>query len=231
MLISEIFYSLQGEGRLAGVPSTFIRTAGCNLRCSWCDTPYASWKPEGSEMTVGKIVEAALARPGRHCVLTGGEPMAARDIRGLAAALKASGFHITIETAGTLPPDGIACDLASISPKLSNSTPRPGTISGEWIDRHERNRLNFDALRAWLDGYDYQLKFVAEGPQDLPEIESVLRRTGRAVDPSRVLLMPEGTDSAALRARQETLAALCLERGFRYCDRLHIHLYGNKRGA
>ncbi len=231
MLISEIFYSLQGEGRLAGVPSSFIRTAGCNLRCSWCDTPYASWSPEGKEMTVGEIVERVLQNCSRYCVITGGEPMVARDIRVLAAALKAHGFHLTIETAGTISPADIACDLASISPKLSNSTPRPNSIGEDWIDRHEKNRLNFEALREWITSYDYQLKFVVESPSDISEIEAILRRIKCTIVPSNVLLMPEGTNSSALQARQRAIASLCLDRGFRFCDRLHIHLFGNTRGT
>lgn len=231
MLIAEIFHSIQGEGSLAGVPSVFIRVAGCNLRCAWCDTPYASWQPEGVEMGVEEIVREAGRFAARHVVLTGGEPMVARGIHGLAAALKARGFHITIETAGALPPGGIACDLASVSPKLSNSTPAAGSASPEWIARHERGRLRFDALRAWVDGYDFQLKFVVRGLEDLPELEDVLRRIGRPVEAWRVLLMPEGTEPESLRARRKDLVALCLERGFRYCDRLHIHLFGNTRGT
>src|SRR6187397_86153 len=99
MLISEIFYSIQGEGMLTGVPSVFVRTSGCNLRCRWCDTMYASWKPEGGEMSVAEILSAVEQWPGRHVVLTGGEPMVARGIRELAEALRARGMHITVETA------------------------------------------------------------------------------------------------------------------------------------
>ena len=88
MLISEIFFSLQGEGELAGVPSVFVRTSGCNLRCNWCDTPYASWNPEGTAMTVEEIVTAVGRFPARHAVLTGGEPMIAPGIKELAARLK-----------------------------------------------------------------------------------------------------------------------------------------------
>ena len=126
MRISEIFYSIQGEGELTGVPTVFIRTSGCNLRCRWCDTPYASWKPEGEERNLEEILHEVRKHPARHCVLTGGEPMVAKGIHELAAALRLEGKHITIETAGTVLPGGIACDLASLSPKLSNSTPRTG---------------------------------------------------------------------------------------------------------
>src|ERR1051325_3213264 len=104
MLISEIFHSVQGEGELTGVPSVFVRTSGCNLRCSWCDTKYASWFPEGDDCTVQEIAARVAEFPTQHCVLTGGEPMIARDIRDLAALLRRDGKHITIETAGTIPP-------------------------------------------------------------------------------------------------------------------------------
>src|SRR5450759_5662518 len=118
MLISEIFYSLQGEGMLTGVPSVFVRTSGCNLRCNWCDTPYASWNPEGETRTVAQIVAAVQSHPmARHVVLTGGEPMIAKEIAKLAGELKKLGYHITIETAATVAPEEIACDLASLSPK------------------------------------------------------------------------------------------------------------------
>src|SRR5690606_9472705 len=114
MLISEIFYSIQGEGLLTGVPSVFVRTSGCNLRCNWCDTPYASWKPEGTQMSVDEIVAAIKQHTAaRHVVLTGGEPMLAKELPELAAALKCDGYHLTIETAATIAPNGIACDLAS----------------------------------------------------------------------------------------------------------------------
>ena len=135
MLISEIFHSLQGEGQLAGVPSVFVRTSGCNLRCNWCDTPYASWAPEGRTMTVGEIVTAVRQFPARHVVLTGGEPMIAPGIRELAAEFRRLSYHITIETAATIAPAGIACDLASLSPKLRNSTP-DARLDEAWRRKH-----------------------------------------------------------------------------------------------
>ncbi|RME38932.1 MAG: 7-carboxy-7-deazaguanine synthase QueE, partial [Planctomycetota bacterium] len=117
MNVSEIFYSLQGEGKLAGVPSVFIRTTGCNLRCTWCDTPYTSWEAEpGERLNVSDIVERVRSFPTRYVVVTGGEPMLATDIGPLSAALREAGYHVTIETAATLWRE-VICDLASISPK------------------------------------------------------------------------------------------------------------------
>lgn len=231
MFIAELFYSIQGEGELTGVPSVFIRTSGCNLRCTWCDTKYASWTPEGEELSIAEIVKRALAFPAQHCVLTGGEPMVAKQIDSLAAELRAAGKHITIETAGTLAPDEIACDLASLSPKLSNSTPAPGSISDGWRERHEKQRLQPAVLQQWIDRYPYQLKFVVESAADLAEIEQLLIEIDRPIPPSKVLIMPQGVDSQTIRGRDETLIDVCLRSGYRYCNRLHIELFGNRRGT
>jgi len=119
--ISEIFYSIQGEGRLIGTPSVFIRTSGCNLRCVWCDTPYTSWTPEGEDWTIKEVLREVRKHPARHIVITGGEPLLAAEIQELAAALKRAGAHITIETAATIFKP-VACDLVSLSPKIANST-------------------------------------------------------------------------------------------------------------
>lgn len=232
MRISEIFYSIQGEGALTGVPSVFVRTSGCNLRCSWCDTPYASWNPEGEEMSVDEILNAISQHPARHVVLTGGEPMIAKGIHELAAGLKEKGIHITIETAGTVAPGGIACDLASLSPKLKNSTPSEDQGGAAWVERHEKRRLQPDVLSAWMQDYDYQLKFVVSEPGDLEEIDqlrNLLLDTPLA--PWKIQLMPEGTDTETLNARRDWIIEACLERGFRFCQRLHIELFGNTRGT
>jgi 7-carboxy-7-deazaguanine synthase len=232
MLISEIFYSLQGEGVLTGVPSVFVRTSGCNLRCNWCDTPYASWKPEGKTMSVEEIVAAVRAYPAQHVVLTGGEPMLAKEIHALASQLKALGYHITIETAATIAPEGIACDLASMSPKLKNSAPDE-RLSDTWREKHEALRWQPDVVRAWLDrpAQDFQLKFVVASQEDVAEIESMLAELARPIPRAQVLLMPEGTSIEKLRERSAWLGELCKARGFRYAHRLHVELYGNKRGT
>jgi 7-carboxy-7-deazaguanine synthase len=230
MLISEFFYSLQGEGELTGVPSVFIRTAGCNLRCNWCDTPYASWNPEGTERTIDDLVAAVRTHPAKHVVLTGGEPMIAKQIHALASALRADGRHITIETAATVAPAGIACDLASLSPKLANSTP-DSRLPEAWRERHEATRWNPEAVRAWIDSYDYQFKFVVSSPADITELENLLASLGRDIPRHKVLLMPEAITLAALRERSGWLGELCKTRGYRYAHRLHIELYGNTRGT
>ena len=232
MRISEIFHSVQGEGLLLGVPSVFVRTSGCNLRCRWCDTPYASWNPEGEEMSISEITERVLAYHCPHVVLTGGEPMVASGIAELAADLRAHGMHITIETAGTIAPGEIACDLASLSPKLKNSTPDVEQ-AGPWSERHEATRLQPDVIRQWLEKGPCQLKFVVARIEDLPEIEELLNEVGAVpgFTRDRVLLMPEGTDVETLRERGPLLAELCMEHGFRFAPRIHIELFGNTRGT
>jgi 7-carboxy-7-deazaguanine synthase len=229
--ISEIFHSIQGEGMLVGMPSVFVRVAGCNLRCRWCDTPYASWRPEGEELAAGAVAERVLAVACQHVVLTGGEPMVAPGINELARRLREAGRHVTIETAATVAPGGIACDLASLSPKLADSTPAPEQGGAGWTARHETARRRPDVLRAWLADYDCQLKFVVSEEDQIGEILDLLAETGVAIPPERVLLMPEGSDARSLEGRQAWLSAVCLRHGFRYCDRLHIRLFGNTRGT
>jgi 7-carboxy-7-deazaguanine synthase len=231
MLISEIFYSIQGEGELTGVPSVFVRTSGCNLRCTWCDTPYASWNPEGEPRSVEAVVAEVQTHPSaRHVVLTGGEPMIAKDIRGLAAEIKKLGRHITIETAATIAPEGIACDLASLSPKLLNSAP-DAIEHATWRKKHEATRWQPDVVRAWIDAYPYQFKFVVTRPEDVDELEHMLAALKREVPRHKVLLMPEATSLEKMRERAGWLGELCKTRGYRYAHRLHIELYGNKRGT
>jgi 7-carboxy-7-deazaguanine synthase len=221
--IAEIFYSVQGEGSLAGIPSVFVRASGCNLRCSWCDTPYTSWHPEGDEMPLDAIVAEAARYPARHIVVTGGEPMIAPEIVALTGRLRERKFHITVETAGTVFAP-VACDLMSISPKLANSTPE-----GPFQAQHERLRMQPQVLRRLMEAYDYQLKFVIARPGDAAEAAALARDL--AADPGKIMLMPEGTDAAVLRERSVWLVELCKQHGFRYSPRLHVDLWGNRRGV
>ena len=231
MKISELFFSIQGEGELTGVPSVFVRTSGCNLRCRWCDTKYASWKPEGENVTINDLVDKVCSYPARHVVISGGEPMIAKGIEEFTHLLKESGKHITIETAGTISPNGIQCDLASLSPKLSDSTPKEGDINKEWIDRHESKRLDYDILSEWVNSYNFQLKFVVSKEEEIKEIQNVIRRIEGKILPEKVLLMPEGIDPDTLRSRYDLLIDLCKENGYRLCHRLHIDLFGNTPGT
>lgn len=229
MKLSEIFYSVQGEGKLLGVPSVFVRASGCNLRCVWCDTPYTSWEPEGDNVAVDEIVRRVLEFPAKHVVVTGGEPMIMPDIANLCAALNAAGLHITIETAATVF-QPVKVDLASLSPKLSNSTPRTRD-GGKFAVMHDKQRLNIPVIQSFVDTCpEFQLKFVVSAESDLAEIEAILARL-KNWNPADVQLMPEGIDSATLAARAGWIAEVCKRTGFRFCPRLHVMLYGHTRGT
>jgi 7-carboxy-7-deazaguanine synthase len=225
--ISEIFYSIQGEGSLVGVPSAFVRTSGCNLRCKWCDTPYTSWQPEGQEMAVAEIVKSVADYPATHVVVTGGEPMIAPGIGELTKALHGNGLHVTIETAGTVTAP-VMCDLMSISPKLSSSTPVERE-NGRWAAQHERLRYQPDVLRHLTSRYDYQLKFVVTSPGDLDEIGRMCQNLN--LPASRVMLMPEGTRPEAIAEKALWIVDICKNKGYRYSPRLHIDLWGDRRGV
>ncbi len=225
MYVSETFVSIQGEGVLAGVPSFFIRTSGCNLRCRWCDTPYTSWAPEGERRAAAELVSKAAGSGVRHVVVTGGEPLLQREIGSLTTDLAAAGLHVTVETAGTLDP-AFHCDLLSLSPKTTNSDPE-----GDPLERHLQLRRDRDPLRGLLGRFpEYQLKFVVEGSDDLPEILALMADLGD-VDRSRVLLMAQGRTAEEVAERAPAVAALCLQHGFRYTPRLHLDLFEGGRGV
>jgi 7-carboxy-7-deazaguanine synthase len=275
MRIAEIFRSIQGEGRLTGTDSIFVRTSGCNLRCGYCDTSYASWTPEGEELLVATILgridrlrqseppvrqtfparpafqpdtEAVYGKrdspifvdhgfaavpakmgtvPPSHIVLTGGEPMLFAELIPLSASLHAQGWHITIETSGTLYLP-VACDLMSISPKLSNSAPPP-ELDAQWTWRHTRNRHAPEVIRQLITEYDYQLKFVIDQIEDCCEVETYLAELPE-IERSRVMLMPQGIDAPSLAEKSAWLEPYCLQRGFHFCPRRQIEWFGAGRG-
>jgi len=323
MRIAEIFRSLQGEGRLTGTDSVFVRASGCNLRCGFCDTPYASWSPEGEDLSVDEILDrvkktyniqslpskvgsnraqgsearrpdigsetrrpdilvrlqvqgsgfrvqgsefrvqdsefrvqgsgfrvqdsplstAHCPLPTAHCplstasslqppasslktktspkhvVLTGGEPMLFAELIPLSAALRKDGWHITIETSGTLYLP-VVCDLMSISPKLSNSTPTPEQ-DPRWTRRHESSRHTPHIVNRLIAEYDYQIKFVIDKPADCQEAESYLAAMPQ-IDRARVMLMPQGADPEELAEKNQWLEPYCAEHGLIFCPRRHV---------
>ncbi|MDZ4848623.1 MAG: 7-carboxy-7-deazaguanine synthase QueE [Pirellulaceae bacterium] len=229
--IAEIFHSVQGEGQLTGVPSVFIRTSGCNLRCWFCDTPYASWNPEGEQWTVDRILNELLRFDCKHLVITGGEPMIANELPELVRCCTRAGYHVTIETAGTVMHDPpIHCDLMSISPKLSNSTP-DDTTAESWAAKHQSTRHRPDIVKSLMNcGKNYQLKFVVGSILDAEEVLEYLREL-KEYDHDRVMLMPRGVTSQELRMQSNWLVPWCIQRKIRYCDRAHIHWFGNRRGT
>jgi 7-carboxy-7-deazaguanine synthase len=226
MRVNEIFYSLQGEGFLAGAPSVFIRLAGCPLRCRWCDTKYAWDKTAGAHYSIEKVVQTIQQWPTKFVVITGGEPMINSDLTLLAQTLKASGKHITIETAGIAFIQDLPCDLMSINPKLSNSTPTDPELAAI----HEDSRLDIAVLRELIDNYNYQLKFVVDSKADLPEILQTIGKIGN-VDSGKVILMPQAKTRGELVAKSPMVAELCKKTGFAFCQRLQILLWNNKKGT
>jgi len=226
MRINEIFYSLQGEGFLAGVPTMFIRLAGCPLRCRWCDTKYAWSVQAGAHYSIDKIVQTVRQSQSRFVVITGGEPMVDSDLPQLVQALKKSGRHITIETAGIAFIPDLCCDLMSISPKLGNSTPADPELAAI----HEDSRLDMAVLGELIDNYDYQLKFVVDSQADLPEIQQTIEEIGN-VDFEKVMLMPQAKTRDELLAKSPMVADMCKRAGFVFGQRLQILLWDGVRGV
>ncbi|WP_435363678.1 7-carboxy-7-deazaguanine synthase QueE [Haloarchaeobius sp. DYHT-AS-18] len=237
--INELFYSVQGEGVLAGVPSVFIRTSGCNLRCWFCDSYHTSWEPTHAWMDIEAIVaEVESHAEADHVVVTGGEPLIHEGVVDLLYELDERGYHTTVETNGTIYRDA-PIDLASISPKLANSTPTPETLrddgepveSDDWAERHERERIDVETLARLVDAYDRQLKFVVTGPDDMPEIESLVESVRAAVEApisdDEILLMPEGATRDRLAETRKPVAELAMEYGYRYTPRLHVDLWND----
>lgn len=232
LLIAEEFASIQGEGALIGTPSYFVRVTGCPLRCSWCDEPSTSWAPKGERRTVDSIVGRIGASGLHHVVITGGEPFSQAACVDLAIALRVFGLHITIETSGAVARPELVCDLMSISPKLSHSTPKR---RGENLAaRHNLLRHNPSLLRTLAtQAHEWQIKAVIRAThveQDVAELEQLLAEA-RTAERHRVFLVPEGVDPATLDANLRTLAAVCMARGFRLGHRLHLSLYGNTPGT
>jgi 7-carboxy-7-deazaguanine synthase len=240
MNIAEIFASLQGEGLLAGTPSAFVRTSGCNLRCVWCDTPYTSWEPEGEALSVGDILDRVRSLPPRHAVVTGGEPLLFPEAVELCRHLRREGWHVTVETAGTVLPEDAAglaadpiADLMSISPKLASATP-PVDTAGGWRERHEAARRRDDVLRALMAAGPYQLKFVIDSRADLAEAVAWLGDLGfgsGGVDPAAVCLMPQGRSEEELAATAAWLAPECRRLGVHVSPRHHVAWFGHVRGT
>jgi 7-carboxy-7-deazaguanine synthase len=226
MRIAEVFTSIQGEGRWIGVPSVFLRVSGCNLRCSFCDTPYTSWAPEGEDWSLDRLVDHVAGESCEHVVITGGEPMLFAELVDLTRRLRALGRVITIETAGTVDL-AVTADLMSISPKRANSVP---SANSGWRERHEQRRHAPAVMRRLLSDYDYQLKFVIDRPEDVEDVEQYLQALGE-VDPGRVFLMPQTTDAADHASRCAWLGPVAESRGWRLSRRLHIELFGHRRGV
>ncbi len=225
MQIAEIFESIQGEGPWAGTSSLFIRTSGCNLRCWFCDTPYTSWKPEGTAFSLDQLARRVADSPAPDVVLTGGEPLLVPDLVPLTQRIRQLGRRITIETAGTID-QSVDCDLVAISPKLSNSVPNDAV----WHDRHENARFRPDVIRALLSRYKCILKFVIDRPDDVEDVNRWLAEFPD-VDTGIVWLMPQARTREQLAEKTDWLRNAARKHGFNFSSRLHIEMFGNVRGT
>lgn len=217
--VNDIFYSVQGEGILTGMPSKFIRLAACNLRCVWCDTKKAAFHSIGQKMEIDDIMVNLenFVGTSKYVVLTGGEPMISKHIEELTKAIKSWHYHLTIETNGTVYKD-VSVDLLSISPKLSNS--------GVPDDK----RVKIDVLRRLINKYNYQLKFPIDEEKDLAEMQQILDNIGTYAD-HRVLLMPVGIDNEEIKDKLMWLTEVAKKWGYRLSDRLQIRIFGHMEGT
>jgi 7-carboxy-7-deazaguanine synthase len=225
MVINEIFYSLQGEGQLAGVASVFIRLAGCPLRCRWCDTTYAQSPSAGTKYTHEWLCEQISRYPANHIVITGGEPMTQVALPELLKTIRRPDVHITIETAGIMLVRDLPCELMSISPKLSNSTP----VNTAHVAAHESIRLNVGVVEELLKRYACQLKFVVDGRGDLDEIVRFVEQLPK-MDPRAVFLMPQAVGRQEYLEKSQWLADYCLSTGFSFGPRLQVMLWSGQKG-
>jgi len=216
---------LQGEGFLAGVPSVFVRLAGCPLRCKWCDTKYAWDQRAGQDYSIDKIAQTIKQWPCKFIVITGGEPMVNSDLPQLVRQLKTADKHITIETAGIAFIQDLACDLMSISPKLSNSAP----TDPELVSIHEDSRLDIAVLGKLIDSYQFQLKFVVDSKSDLSEIQQTIKEIGN-VDLTKVMLMPQAATRDELLAKSPMVAEMCKHTVFVFSQRLQVLFWNGQKG-
>lgn len=242
MFISEIFYSIQGEGKRTGYPSFFIRTNYCNLRCKFksgnlCDSEYTSWYPQDKNnkgtITIDEITEAYRKYIPSDIVITGGEPTTqSEDIGTLCKRIKIlnTNIHITLETNGTNAGDFLRhINLASISPKLKSSVP----YSTRYEEIHDKNRINTNALKLYQQYFDeglidIQWKFVINDEEDIKEILDLQNKIG--FSSKNVFLMPEGIRKEEIETKVKQIIDLCLKYNFNYSGRLQISIWGNERG-
>lgn len=246
--IIDLHTCIQGEGSLVGVPHILVRVSGCNLRCvfgnSLCDTVYSSHYPEKGKFSQFDIEKMVQQNPQITCILlTGGEPSLYPDfIKWMADVFPE--HTITVETNGTIYPGPIAnrVDLASISPKLSSSTPtkekveKLGISLDGWEEKHEKSRTNINSIVQWIRAARAtQLKYVISEESDISEvlsqITSIQSIMGCQLDPRSIYLMPAGDTEEKLQKNRVMVADLCVALGFSYSDRIQYVIYGSKREA
>lgn len=244
--IVEIYLAIQGEGLYAGIPHLLIRTTGCPMRCqfgnSFCDTPYTSWKPEKGSITIEDIVKLYVDNPHiDHTMITGGSPTMHPELLIQLTEIARKYNHIvTLETEGSRFINGLQNTVVSLSPKLKSSIPKPGTPN-PYIGRevseadkafHEKNRCNYEEMFKLLDAYGGWIKPVINADtfdQDVEEVEFIIKKL--ELDKDSVFLMPAGINTEQLAMCRERLFEYCLKTGYSYTDRLHVIVYGEKRGV
>ena len=241
---AEIFHTIQGEGKSIGKPSIFVRTSLCNLHCIWCDTDY-TWNWKGTsfkhihdslpgyskfskeeyliELPIEGIVKEVQGINCKNIVLTGGEPLLQQDdLQQLMATLKRqdNNYRFEVETNGTLIPSdkfNQYVEQYNVSPKLQNS------------NNSLKLRARENALHYFAQNDKAVFKFVLTNPDDLDEILGLIEKY--QIKPETVYLMPEGQTEEKLRLKQQWLIEVCKQYNFNYTDRIHIHIYGSKRGV
>jgi len=242
MKIVEQFNTLQGEGKYLGVPSYFIRTTGCNLRCAWrnidgtitkCDTPYTSWSPDkGTNLNIEDTLKILSTLKTNHVVITGGEPTLQQDLSRIVVALQNEGYYVTIETNGTIFIPSIKNCTISLSPKLQSSYFQEENSTEKNI--HKKNNeaiFNIDSsFHKWLQSdNDIQIKFVVNTDDDLISIIQIQKYF--SIHSSLIWLMPQGISTKQFIDKQQYLFKICVEQGYNYSPRMHIDIFDNKRGV
>ncbi len=209
----ELFFSLQGEGINAGAPATFLRLAGCNLHCAWCDSKHAWTNP--ISLPPCDLAKRLLSMPAKRIIITGGEPLLQADELADLLTLLPSDYMIEVETNGTiLPPQQLLARVAqwNVSPKLPNAGNAPDSILTPVL-------TTFAALpNSWF-------KFVVTGENDWSDIAQL------NLPPEKILLMPCAADRDSYRRLIPIVADICLAHHVRLSPRLHIELWDTRPGV
>lgn len=238
-----VFHTVQGEGKFMGRPCVFCRLSGCNLRCAWtnsdstittCDTTHASFYATKCLKTIGETVDEITKYNCDYVVITGGEPYLQKNLKHLVDRLKAKGLSVGVETNGTLFFE-TAMDFISISPKL-----RASCSSEEFGAMQEKKRIDIDSFASYVINHECQFKFVYNSEEDIKEILDIRDKVQEKVNSigrsdidinSLICLMPQGVTSEALTSRSFGAIDNCKKYGWQYSDRLHIRVWGQKKGV
>ncbi|MEK7085437.1 MAG: 7-carboxy-7-deazaguanine synthase QueE [Patescibacteria group bacterium] len=215
MQVSEIFYSLQGEGINVGIPSVFLRLAGCNLRCDWCDSKFAQDLKSGKQMTTDEILKIIKKNPCKHIVITGGEPLLQQSA--LLELLKLMpDYYVELETNGSLEPFiNKHINQYNCSPKPAAGGPSPNPPQSVRLQKFPPEKTYY--------------KFVIDKKSDIKEVQKFIADNN--IDRKKIFLMPQGVDKKELEKKSKWLAEICKKENLRFSPRLHIIIWGNKKGV